>query len=86
VQVEFNDCSEWSGFTTGFPAAMAALTVIIRSGRSPKSKPDLLKSLWQMLQIATGAGEDHIVIGIQKLPASQAMEMGKIMPDVEVTQ
>jgi hypothetical protein len=27
--------------------------------------------------------DDQIVLGIQEVPASQAMEMGVIMPDVE---
>jgi hypothetical protein len=32
---------------------------------------------------ATGAPDDQVVIGIQEQrPASEAMEMGKIMPDV----
>jgi hypothetical protein len=42
----------------------------------------LLKRLWGLLQSATGAPDDQIVIGIQEVPASQAMEMGQIMPDV----
>jgi hypothetical protein len=35
-----------------------------------------------LLQAATGAADDQIVIGIEELPASQAMEMAAIMPDV----
>jgi len=31
---------------------------------------------------ATGAPDDQIVIGIQEVAPSQAMEMGQIMPDV----
>jgi phenylpyruvate tautomerase PptA (4-oxalocrotonate tautomerase family) len=30
---------------------------------------------------ATGAPDDQIVLGIQEVPPSQAMEMGQIMPD-----
>jgi hypothetical protein len=33
-------------------------------------------------QDATGAPDDQIVLGIQEVPPSQAMEMGQIMPDV----
>ena len=46
-------------------------------------KRDLLKRLWLVFQTATSAPDDQIVIGIQEVPASQAMEMGQIMPDVE---
>jgi phenylpyruvate tautomerase PptA (4-oxalocrotonate tautomerase family) len=33
-------------------------------------------------QAATGAPDEEIVLGIQEVPSSQAMEMGKVMPDV----
>ncbi len=58
---------------------MAALTLVIRTGRSPAYKQALLSELWRLLQAATA---DQIVIGIQELPPSQAMEMGAAMPDV----
>ena len=82
VHVVFHDYPAGSGFTAGKPAAAAALTVIIRTGRPPEYKRDLLTALWRLLQDATGAPDDQIVIGIQEVPPSQAMEMGKIMPDV----
>ncbi|WP_442581671.1 hypothetical protein ACSBOB_06720 [Mesorhizobium sp. ASY16-5R] len=45
----------------------------------------MLARLWDLLQSATGAPDDQIVIGIQEVPASQAMEMAAIMPDVDRT-
>ncbi len=59
-----------------------ALTLLIRTGRSADYKRELLKRLWNLLQAATGAPDQEIVIGIQEVPPSQAMEMGQIMPDV----
>ena len=82
VHIVFHDYPAGSGFTAGKPAATAALTLLIRTGRSPEYKRELLAQLWRLLQNATGAPDDQIVIGIQELPASQAMEMGKIMPEV----
>lgn len=82
VHVILHDYPAGNGFTAGEPAAAASLTLLIRTGRSPEYKRDLLQQLWQALQKATGAPDDQIVIGIQEVPASQAMEMGKIMPDV----
>jgi phenylpyruvate tautomerase PptA (4-oxalocrotonate tautomerase family) len=82
VHVVFQDYAAGSGFTAGEPAATAALTLVIRTGRSPEYKRGLLKRLWELLQNATGAPDDQIVIGIQEVPPSQAMEMGQIMPDV----
>ena len=60
-------------------------TLLIRDGRSADYKRELLKRLWSLLQASTGAADDQIVIGIQELPASQAMEMAAIMPDVNGT-
>jgi phenylpyruvate tautomerase PptA (4-oxalocrotonate tautomerase family) len=82
VHIVFLDYAPGSGFTAGEVAATVALTLVIRTGRSPDYKRGLLTRLWELLQAATGAPDDQIVIGIQEVPASQAMEMGKIMPDV----
>ena len=82
VHIVFHDYATGSGFTAGKPAATAALTLLIRTGRTPEYKRELLAQLWRLLQNATGAPDDQIVIGIQEVPSSQAMEMGQIMPDV----
>ena len=82
VHIVFQDYAVGSGFTAGEQAATAALTLLIRTGRSADYKRRLLKRLWALLQNATGAPDDQIVLGIQEVPPSQAMEMGQIMPDV----
>jgi phenylpyruvate tautomerase PptA (4-oxalocrotonate tautomerase family) len=71
-----------NGFTAGVPAATGSLTLLIRTGRTAEYKRELLRRLWQLLQAATGAPDDQLVIGIQEVPPSQAMEMGQIMPEV----
>lgn len=85
VHIVFHDYLPGSGFTAGAPSATAALTLLIRTGRPPDYKRGLLKRLWEMFQIATGAPDDQIVIGIQEVPPSQAMEMAQIMPHVSET-
>jgi len=82
AHVVFQDYAPGSGFTAGEVSATVALTLLMRTGRSPDYKRGMLTRLWELLQVATGAPDDQIVIGIQEVPASQAMEMGKIMPDV----
>jgi phenylpyruvate tautomerase PptA (4-oxalocrotonate tautomerase family) len=82
VHIIFQEYAPGNGFTAGEVAATAALTLLIRSGRSADYKRAMLKRLWELLQDATGAADDQIVLGIQEVPASQAMEMGQIMPDV----
>jgi phenylpyruvate tautomerase PptA (4-oxalocrotonate tautomerase family) len=82
VHIVFQEYPPGNGFTAGEPAATASLTLLISSGRSSEYKRGMLKRLWELLQDATGAPDDQIVLGIQEVPASQAMEMGQIMPDV----
>jgi phenylpyruvate tautomerase PptA (4-oxalocrotonate tautomerase family) len=82
VHVVFQEYPSGNGFTAGEAAATAALTLLIRTGRPPEYKRELIQRLWKLFQTATGAPDDQIVIGIQELPPSQAMEMGKIMPEV----
>jgi phenylpyruvate tautomerase PptA (4-oxalocrotonate tautomerase family) len=81
VHIVFYEYPIGSGFTAGKPSATAALTLLIRTGRSADYKREMLKRLWSLLQAATGAPDEEIVLGIQEVPASQAMEMGQIMPD-----
>jgi phenylpyruvate tautomerase PptA (4-oxalocrotonate tautomerase family) len=82
VHVVFHDYPGGSGFTAGKPAAVVSLTFVVRTGRSPEYKRRLLQRLWELLQAETGAPDDQIVVGMQEVPATQAMEMGQIMPDV----
>lgn len=83
VHVVFHDFPPGHGFTAGRPAPVVALTLVIREGRSPDYKRTMLRALWQLIERATGAARDQIVIGIQEVAASQAMEMGTIMPEVD---
>src|ERR1700742_1780020 len=82
VHIVFQEYPSGSGYSAGRPSATSALMLLIRSGRSAEYKREMLKQLWSRLQAATGAPDDEIVLGIQEVPAGQAMEMGKIMPDV----
>ena len=82
IHIVFQDYPQGSGFTAGRSSATATLTLLIRSGRSAEYKRGLLTRLWDLLQSATGAADDQIVIGIHEVPPSQAMEMGHIMPEV----
>jgi phenylpyruvate tautomerase PptA (4-oxalocrotonate tautomerase family) len=82
VHIVFHEYPIGSGFTAGRPSPTAALTLLIRSGRSADYKKEMLKRLWSLMQTATGAPDEEIVLGIQEVPSSQAMEMGLIMPDV----
>jgi phenylpyruvate tautomerase PptA (4-oxalocrotonate tautomerase family) len=82
VHIVFHEYPSGSGFTAGKPSATAALTLLIRTGRSDDYKREMLKRLWSLVKAETGALDEEIVLGIQEVPSSQAMEMGQVMPDV----
>lgn len=82
VKVVFHDYPPGNAFSAGKPSPIVTLTLLIRTGRPPEYKRGLVTRLWQLLQSATGAPDDRIVIGVQEVPPSQAMEMGQIMPEV----
>ena len=69
VHIVFQDYEPGNGFTAGEASATAALTLLVRTGRPPEYKRELLKRLWKLFQEATGAPDDQIVVGIQELPA-----------------
>ena len=83
VHVIFQEYAPGNGYTAGKAAPAAALTLLIRTGRSVEYKRGLTKRLWELFQGATRAPDDQIVIGVHEVPPSQAMEMGQIMPEVE---
>jgi len=82
VQVVFQDYAPGSGFSAGKPSAVAALILQIRTGRSEEYKREMMQRLWGIFQRATRAPDNHIVIAVNEVPPSQAMEMGKVMPAV----
>jgi phenylpyruvate tautomerase PptA (4-oxalocrotonate tautomerase family) len=82
VHIVFHEYPMGSGFTAGRNSSTAALTLLIRAGRSADYKREMLRRLWSLVQTATDAPDEEIVLGIQEVPSSQAMEMGQIMPDV----
>jgi phenylpyruvate tautomerase PptA (4-oxalocrotonate tautomerase family) len=83
VHIVFHEYPPGCGFSAGKPSSTAALTLLIRTGRDSGYKREMLKRLWALLQAATEAPDEEIALGIQEVPASQAMEMGKITPDVD---
>jgi phenylpyruvate tautomerase PptA (4-oxalocrotonate tautomerase family) len=83
VKIIFDTFPAGDGFVGGEAAASVILTVLIRVGRSTDYKQNMLRQLWSMLQRAAGATEAQMLVAIEEAPASNAMEMGQIMPEVE---
>jgi phenylpyruvate tautomerase PptA (4-oxalocrotonate tautomerase family) len=82
VHVIFLSYPKGCGYSAGQEGPTAALNCVLRSGHTAEEKTDLLKQLWAMFQSRTGIATDQLVISLQEIPASNAMEMGQIMPAV----
>ena len=82
VRVVFLSYPKGAGYSAGEKALTTALNCVLRSGHTVDEKTDLLKQLWTMFQDLTGSATDQIVISLQEIPSSNAMEMGQIMPTV----
>ncbi len=81
VKVLFDEFPPGHGFV-GDGGSPVILTVLIRAGRSTDYKQQMLRQLWAMLQQATRAADAQMLVAIEEAPASQAMEMGLIMPEL----
>ena len=82
VRVVFLSYPKGSGFTGGEQAPTASLNCVLRSGHTPADKTDMLQQLWAMFQSLTGIATDQLVLSLQEIPSSNAMEMGQIMQAV----
>ena len=82
AKIIFDTFPVGDGFVGGEPAAAVTLTVLIRAGRPNDYKRKMLQQLWSILQRATGATDAQMLVAIEEAPASQAMEMGQIMPQL----
>ncbi len=83
VRVVFLSYPSGCGYTAGEKAPTAALNGVLRIGHTAQEKNDMLKRLWSMFQELTGVATEQLAICLQEIPASNAMEMGQIMPAVE---
>jgi phenylpyruvate tautomerase PptA (4-oxalocrotonate tautomerase family) len=83
VRVVFLSYARGCGYTAGEKAPTVAVNCVLRVGHTAQDKNDMLKKLWAMFQQMTGVATEQLAICLQEIPASNAMEMGQIMPEVE---
>jgi phenylpyruvate tautomerase PptA (4-oxalocrotonate tautomerase family) len=82
VRVVFLSYSKGTGYTGGERAPTAALNCIMRAGHTAEDKTNMLQQLWAMFRSQSGIATDQLVISLQEVLSSNAMEMGKIMQAV----
>jgi len=70
-------------YVAGERSAVSSIVGVIRAGHTPEEKTRLVQSLWKMFQEKTGVSDRDLAIALQEVPASQAMENGGVMPELE---
>jgi phenylpyruvate tautomerase PptA (4-oxalocrotonate tautomerase family) len=63
-------------------SAVASIVGVIRAGRSPEQKSQLVQAIWKMFQDKAGVSDRDLSVALQEVPPSQAMENGMIMPEI----
>ena len=82
VHMIFLSYPKGSGYSAGKEGPTASLNCTLRSGHTAEEKTDLLKQLWSTFQSLSAVATDQLVISLQEIPASNAMEMGQIMKSI----
>ena len=82
VHMIFLSYPKGSGYTAGKEGPCASLNCTLRTGHTVDEKTNLLKQLWPIFQSLSAVATDQLVISLQEIPASNAMEMGQVMPAV----
>ncbi|HZC10714.1 MAG TPA: tautomerase family protein [Mycobacterium sp.] len=82
AKLVFDDFAAGDGFVGGKPAPAVILTVKVRAGRPADYKRKLLFGIKEILQRATGAADYDMLLALEELPASDAIEMGELMPEI----
>src|ERR1700733_9592355 len=82
VHVVFLSYPKGAGYSSGENAPTAALNCTLRVGHTAEEKTDMLQQLWVIFQSQAGIATDQLAISLQEIPATNAMELGKIMQTV----
>lgn len=80
VHVVFQDYALGSGFTAGEPSATAALTLLMRSGRSPEYKRELIQRLWKLSSTLLKGHSNRDSVLTTDLCAGQMCRVGGLRP------
>ena len=82
AKIVFHSFVPGDGFIGGEAGPAVILTVKVREGRPADYKQKLLFGLKESLQRATGAAEVQMLLALEETPASNAIEMGELMPEI----
>jgi phenylpyruvate tautomerase PptA (4-oxalocrotonate tautomerase family) len=83
VNVAFFELAPGSLFVADQPRDQGRMVGIIRSGRSPEVKHDLITGLADAWTAVTGEPREGFALFLQEVPGSMAMEYGETLPEAE---
>jgi phenylpyruvate tautomerase PptA (4-oxalocrotonate tautomerase family) len=83
TKIVFNSFFPGDGFIGREAGPAVILTVKVRAGRPADYRKKLLFELKSMLQRATGAADTQMLLALEETPASNAIEMGELMPEID---
>jgi phenylpyruvate tautomerase PptA (4-oxalocrotonate tautomerase family) len=82
TKIVFDSFRPGDGFIGGNAGPAVILTVKVRAGRPADYRRELLFGLRSRLQSATGAADVQMLLALEETPASNAIEMGELMPEI----
>ena len=82
TKIVFDTFGPGDGFVGGEASPAVLLTVKVRAGRPADYRSKLLFGLKSRLQHATGAADRDMLLALEEMPASNAIEMGELMPEI----
>jgi phenylpyruvate tautomerase PptA (4-oxalocrotonate tautomerase family) len=82
AKILFHSFAPGDGFIGGEAGPAVTLTVKVRAGRPADYRQKLLFGLRSRLQHATGASDVQMLLALEETPASNAIEMGVLMPEI----
>lgn len=82
AKIVFDSFSPGDGFIGREAGPAVILTVLVRAGRPADYRQKLLFGLRSLLQRATHASDTQMLLALQETLASNAIEMGQLMPEI----
>jgi phenylpyruvate tautomerase PptA (4-oxalocrotonate tautomerase family) len=82
TKIVFDSFLPGDGFIGREAGPAMILTVKVRAGRPADYRKKLLFGLKSILQRATGAADVQMLLALEETPASNAIEMGELMPEI----
>jgi phenylpyruvate tautomerase PptA (4-oxalocrotonate tautomerase family) len=82
TKIVFRSFRAGDGFIGREAGPAVTLTVKVRAGRPADYRQKLLFGLKSRLQDATGAADVQMLLALEETPASNAIEMGELMPEI----